>query len=445
MNRRHFLGAVSTATALLGGCVESGDEPAVRDSDGDGVVDGEDYAPKDPEVQEKSDLVTDRTPPPTATLAATPRPTDGATPAATPATTDTTTPPTTATPTRTPEETLVRVTDSYWQGKTRIEAYGARSVHAVVKPEFPRTAYDEAQVNLLAYVYPRADFVAEATSDAFRRSDGEREVTVDVDLRGAPTDARLHYIANLFPAGANPEDLTGDDVATFMETDPFRLITGGSIERAPHPDRLADDGGDGYSRNAVEGSYSLTVSGRTLGKNWTVNFVGHKSAYLNAVDRARGRSRSEYVSFELTSGTAPLLARILDSEAEANGFTGKREKVEFVIDFVQRLPYVPDDVSKGFDDYTKFILETVVELGGDCEDTAILLAAVLQAEPFNYDMILIQPPGHMAAGILTKDPQGYHYEFQGGKYSFIETTGEGWGIGDIPDMYEGEEASLYQV
>lgn len=136
---------------------------------------------------------------------------------------------------------------------------------------------------------------------------------------------------------------------------------------------------------------------------------------------------------------------MLNKEAEDNGITNKVSQVGFIIDFVQRLPYVPDDVSKGFDDYTKFIMETFVELSGDCEDTSIMLASLLEAEPFGYDMILIQPPGHMGAGIWQSEPSGYYWELDGRKYSYIETTGEGWGIGDCPDDYRGQRAYLHQV
>lgn len=151
------------------------------------------------------------------------------------------------------------------------------------------------------------------------------------------------------------------------------------------------------------------------------------------------------MNYELTQGFGTNLAGILNSIADDLDFTDEYQKVSFVIDFVQRLPYVTDDVSKGFDDYTKFLIETMAEGNGDCEDTAIMLAAVLQARDFNYDMILIQPPGHMAAGIYQKEPEGWYYELDGRKYSYIETTGEGWGIGDCPEEYQGVEAQLHQV
>lgn len=428
MNRRRFLGTLAAGSAALGGCTGAESAEDVRDTDGDGVVDEEDYAPTDPSVQRKSDLVNSATPTPTRTEGTAE---DGPTPT------------TAATPTTTPADAIV-VDDEYWAEQSHIASYGGDEVRAVVRPDHLGVDYDRMRVALVVAEYPRVRTLSTVYSDAFE-GEGPHDVVVPLDLGGAPEGTRLNVIASVVPAGSTLVGSDAADVRTFMETDPFEKRPDGTVARAPHPELLADERGDGYERNAVEGAYSLTVEGRTAGRGWTVQFFGFKSAYLAYKQGARGRSRPEYVSFELTEGSAPPLAGILDEEAEANGFSGKAEKVEFVIDFVQRLPYVPDDVSRGFDDYTKFIMETMVELGGDCEDTAIMLAAVLQADPFNYDMVLIQPPGHMAAGIWSEDPTGYYYTYQGRDYEYIETTGEGWGIGDCPDQYQGVEAYIYQV
>jgi hypothetical protein len=102
-------------------------------------------------------------------------------------------------------------------------------------------------------------------------------------------------------------------------------------------------------------------------------------------------------------------------------------------------------VSTDFDDYTKSVIETLVEGGGDCEDSAILMAAVLQADSFNYDCILIQPPGHMAVGVYGTDLPGAYWEYEGRRYYYLETTGDGWSVGKIPEEYEGASAYLYDV
>lgn len=57
MNRRSFLVATSSLSIpMIAGCLGSGEGERVKDSDGDGVIDGEDYAPNDASVEEKSDV-----------------------------------------------------------------------------------------------------------------------------------------------------------------------------------------------------------------------------------------------------------------------------------------------------------------------------------------------------------------------------------------------------
>lgn len=57
VNRRTLLAAIGVSCpALVAGCLTRGGGSDVQDSDGDGVIDSEDYAPNDPDVQEKSDV-----------------------------------------------------------------------------------------------------------------------------------------------------------------------------------------------------------------------------------------------------------------------------------------------------------------------------------------------------------------------------------------------------
>jgi hypothetical protein len=73
MKKRQFIVCFSF---LLSGCMASESntestatptktsQPTIKDTDGDGVIDSEDYAPRDPEVQEKSDVTQPTTRPP---------------------------------------------------------------------------------------------------------------------------------------------------------------------------------------------------------------------------------------------------------------------------------------------------------------------------------------------------------------------------------------------
>ncbi|WP_164471546.1 hypothetical protein [Halosimplex salinum] len=475
-SRREALLGLSAVSAGIAGCssLEDSDDDSIQDSDGDGVIDSEDYAPNDASVQEKSDL-TDGTARPKVTAtresdgksgsdgstaaetadAASPTPTPTSSPTATPTPSPTPTP--TASPTPTPSPTPTQtppdseptysfaVTDDYWDGVTSITEYGVDGVSVEVYESDLDVEYSEAAVRVAVSEFPRNGTVAQNTSSAFTLDDDGTNVSVSLDRSALPTETRLEISAFVIPDRPD-EEIDDDEWAYLMSTDPFELRDPDrGMLRAPHPDRLDADSGDAFERNLIEGAYDLEVSGRTNGTEWTSSLIIWKAAYVEAIDRSRGRSRPEYVDYELTEGIGGELASILDSDAEDIGFTESREKVDFVIDFVQRLPYVTDDVSKGFDDYTKFVVETITEAEGDCEDTSIMLASILQADPFGYDMILIQPPGHMACGIYQEDPEGWYWELDGRKYSFVETTGEGWGIGDCPEEYQGAEAKLHQV
>jgi hypothetical protein len=60
-SRRALLASLgSSATAFIAGCGQVlGSEDDIQDTDGDGVIDSEDYAPRDPAVDERSDLTGD--------------------------------------------------------------------------------------------------------------------------------------------------------------------------------------------------------------------------------------------------------------------------------------------------------------------------------------------------------------------------------------------------
>jgi len=468
VDRRRMLASVATSATLLAGCSTGGssdggsspsDDP-IRDSDDDGVIDSEDYAPHDPDVQEQSDVAgsatdaaptatpassqtTTATEPPTSAPTATPTPTPTATPTATP------TPTPTASPTPTPRDDSTNSLSAAGAigGRSYIASYSAESVEVVLRGN-PSIPDDRITVLDIAYHYPRGDAVAYGTSEELTPpgSDGSERATVELTSGNVPRDERVHHLAFAMPADETVDSAETSQLTYLYESDPFRFESATDEVARDPPGHLPDaEQAETFERGVVEGAYTLSFEGQTDGRSWSVSFFVWKSAYSESYNQPRGRGYDEYVQVAQTEGVAREFADILDGEAETNGFSGKREKVSFAIDWVQSLPYVTDDVSRGFDDYPKLLTETLTDASGDCEDTAILLAAMLQSEPFGYDMVLIQPPGHMAAGIYGTDLPGYYWEKDGRKYFYIETTGAGWGIGDLPETYQGEDAVVHQV
>ena len=130
-------------------------------------------------------------------------------------------------------------------------------------------------------------------------------------------------------------------------------------------------------------------------------------------------------------------------EAATQKGCGAYDEVSFVLAFVQSLPYTRDSVTAGFDEYPRFPVETLVDDGGDCEDTSILFAALVLV--LNYDAIFVSPPRHCAVGVRGTNLDGYYWTYNSRTYYYCETTSDDYSIGDVPREYNGVSAHLYSI
>lgn len=127
------------------------------------------------------------------------------------------------------------------------------------------------------------------------------------------------------------------------------------------------------------------------------------------------------------------IAKVLDADARALGLS-RTQLGQYLIDFVQQaIPYKVDPKNNGYD-YPKYPIETIVEAGGDCEDKAALLVALLNT--FGFDAVFIQFKDHMGVGIHGEKRTGSYYPYNGKKYYYIESTAPDWEIGVIPPEYK---------
>lgn len=163
--------------------------------------------------------------------------------------------------------------------------------------------------------------------------------------------------------------------------------------------------------------------------------------YYHGKDRVYTDDYSIYVTHPYDDEYINSIIQKMNFLALERGYS-EIEKINMIISFVQSLPYTSDNVTTPFDEYPRYPLETLVDYGGDCEDTSILTASLLDS--LTYDIILISPPGHMAVGVNV-DTSGSYYEHDGERYYYLETTSEGWEIGDLPDDYSGASAYLYEL
>jgi transglutaminase-like putative cysteine protease len=120
------------------------------------------------------------------------------------------------------------------------------------------------------------------------------------------------------------------------------------------------------------------------------------------------------------------------------------EVVNFVLKFVQSLEYSFDNATTSSNDYWRYPIETLVDEGGDCEDTSILFASLMEA--MGYDAVLLLPSGHAAVGVWGSEGYpGAYYNYDGKLYYYCETTGESWTMGQIPSDYQGQSATIVNV
>jgi hypothetical protein len=192
--------------------------------------------------------------------------------------------------------------------------------------------------------------------------------------------------------------------------------------------------------------------GKTFQRKFTWNYGGSERYLTMNFDegiynayKARSRSRdfdlfaSDPYDDELIKSIADTLKKV----GKDNGLIDS-DIPYLAISFVQSLPYTSDKVTSGFDEYPRFPYETLYDNGGDCEDTSILGSAILQE--MGYGVVLIELPKHMAVGIeCSSDIPGYSYDFNGQRYCYLETTGENWPIGQLPDEYKNFTAKIIQV
>ena len=147
-----------------------------------------------------------------------------------------------------------------------------------------------------------------------------------------------------------------------------------------------------------------------------------------------------FYSFILSDYDRPFIRELADRFAE-RAFTDF-DKVNLAMTFVQSFPYAYDNDSKGEDEYVRYPVETLVDGCGDCEDKVVLLASLLYE--MDIDFILLSLPEHLALAVQCDGVVAERYiSFQNKKYYYIETTMEGWQIGQVPPDYAFAEVEVY--
>lgn len=159
--------------------------------------------------------------------------------------------------------------------------------------------------------------------------------------------------------------------------------------------------------------------------------------------RGRTHHNDDFMHFILSEYDREYIREIVASFREGGEKWGLSDLDNMlnVITFVQSLQYVTDESSRSEEDYVRYPIETLVDGIGDCEDVAILAATLLHE--MGYGVLLVMFPDHLALAIkYDGDFLGTYYEYEGGKYYYLEMTSLGWKLGQIPTRYMTERAKL---
>ena len=134
-------------------------------------------------------------------------------------------------------------------------------------------------------------------------------------------------------------------------------------------------------------------------------------------------------------------------KAQFGDFSCNDDYVNFVTAFVQICIEYDYDESNLLGEYWRYPLETLCDGKGDCEDTSILLAALIDAKGLNGGVILV--PGHamcaIASSDLTNSYENQRHSSVYDRYFYpIETTYNSfYTIGEISSENEVRYLHLY--
>ncbi len=194
-------------------------------------------------------------------------------------------------------------------------------------------------------------------------------------------------------------------------------------------------------------NYTREFSWDYGGNHWIWNLsipVALYDAYKAVPDSERTKNGPAGYDMMVTTKDSYMqtLTEKLNETANQLGY-GPVDKVNFALAFVQSIAYSSDLNSTGYEEYPRFPIEVLVDQTGDCDCKADLFATLTLG--LGYGAVFINPPDHLAVGVLGNNLQGTYWTYQNQSYYYAETTGVGFKVGDLPDEFKGKSAYVYPI
>jgi len=150
-----------------------------------------------------------------------------------------------------------------------------------------------------------------------------------------------------------------------------------------------------------------------------------------------------YIDDETNSEYIKEIASKLNSIGNGINYT-KWDIAKEAIHFVQIIPYCSDSESTGKQEWPKYVIETLYDACGDCEDKSFLLAALL--DELGYDAVLLVFDSHMAVGVAGgENCKGFYLTYRGKDYYYIDPCSPGWTIGQVPTALAEQDCVVVEI
>ncbi|MFC2095744.1 hypothetical protein ACFLSW_04825 [Candidatus Bipolaricaulota bacterium] len=175
-------------------------------------------------------------------------------------------------------------------------------------------------------------------------------------------------------------------------------------------------------------------------KTWSFTYDFPLSAYQLQTSLTRTLDYNSYDVYVNDPRDDQVLEDFVERIEETAAGLNIWERLNLVIALVQSIPYVGESC-----EYPRYPLEMLVDGQGDCEDAAILTAALVKNMGFDVVLLAFLEESHMAVGIRVLPPLHQDltsYEWNGSLYFYLEPTTLGWAIGQIPPTYVSQPAII---
>ncbi len=201
------------------------------------------------------------------------------------------------------------------------------------------------------------------------------------------------------------------------------------------------DAPDGEVRKRYAWHFPERASGRRQlpACDFSVEVLLSSARYTDCRQRPRELDVREWHLYvtEAAPELEVLAGRVLALGRE-KGFRSYDQATNVLAFTQQCIKYAADvDQSGAAVEYPKYPLESLMEEKGDCEDHAILMAALLKR--MGFDVAILICPGHAAVGVAGANGLPGSYVTDPAthvRYFYGETTSDGWLLGELPKDLE---------